>query len=179
MAVPPKDLPETYLPAFRATVTEAHAQSLMCAYNAVDRAPACANQHLLKDLLRDAWGFNGFVTSNCDAVGDIADGHKYAKDVEHAAVDAVRAGNDTSCGTEFDSLTQAVHDGLIQEAELDVAVKRGLMARFRLGMFDPFADVAYASIPFTELNSAAHAQLALQAARESMVLLRMKATFFP
>ncbi len=179
VAVSPKDLQETYLPAFRATVTEAHAESLMCAYNAVDGAPACANQHLLKDILRDAWGFNGFVTSDCGAIGDIADGHKYAKDYEHAAVDAVRAGTDTSCGTEFDSLTQAVRDGLIQEGELDVAVKRLFMARFRLGMFDPAADVSYTAIPFSEVNSAAHAQLALRAARESMVLLKNEGNVLP
>jgi beta-glucosidase len=177
--VSPKDLEETYLPAFRATVTEAHAQSLMCAYNAVDGAPACANQHLLKDILRDAWGFKGFVTSDCGAIGDIADGHKYARDLERAAVDAVRAGTDTSCGTEFDSLTQAVHDGLIQESELDKAVKRLFMARFRLGMFDSPADVAYARIPFSEVNSPAHAQLALQAARESIVLLKNAGNVLP
>jgi beta-glucosidase len=179
VAVSPKDLQETYLPAFRAAVTEAHAQSLMCAYNAVDGAPACANRHLLKDILRDAWGFNGFVTSDCGAVGDIADGHKYAKDIERAAVDAVRAGTDTSCGTEFDTLTQAVRDGLIQEGELDVAVKRLFMARFRLGMFDPNAGVGFANIPFSVVNSQAHAQLALQAARESMVLLKNEGNVLP
>ncbi len=177
--VSPKDLEETYLPAFRATVTEAHAQSLMCAYNAVDGAPACANQHLLHDILRGAWGFKGFVTSDCGAIADIAEGHKYAKDIEYAAVDAVRAGTDTSCGTEFDSLTQAVHDGLIREEELDVAVKRLFMARFRLGMFDPPSDVSYANIPFSEVNSAAHAELALKAARESMVLLKNAGNVLP
>jgi beta-glucosidase len=177
--VSPKDLEETYLPAFRATITEAHADSLMCAYNAVDGAPACANQHLLQDILRDSWGFKGFVTSDCGAVGDIADGHKYAKDLERAAVDAVRAGTDTSCGTEFDSLTQAVKDGLIEEAELDVAVKRLFLARFRLGMFDPPGAVSYDDIPFSEVNSSAHAQLALQAARESMVLLKNAGNVLP
>jgi len=177
--VSPKDLEETYLPAFRATITEAHAQSLMCAYNAVDGAPACANQHLLHDILRNAWGFNGFVTSDCGAVADIADGHKYAKDLERAAVDAVRAGTDTSCGTEFDSLTLAVHDGLIEEAELDTAVKRLFTARFRLGMFDAPASVSYNEIPFSEVNAPAHAHLALQAARESMVLLKNAGNLLP
>jgi beta-glucosidase len=177
--VSPKDLEETYLPAFRATVTEAHVQSLMCAYNAVDGAPACANRHLLGDILRGAWGFDGFVTSDCGAIGDIADGHKYAKDLEHASVDAVRAGTDTSCGTEYDSLTQAVHDGLIHESELDAAVKRLFRARFRLGMFDPVADVPDANIPFFKVNSAAHAELALQAARESMVLLKNAGNVLP
>jgi beta-glucosidase len=177
--VSPKDLEETYLPAFRATITEGHAQSLMCAYNAVDGAPACANQHLLGGILRGSWGFKGFVTSDCGAVADIADGHKYAKDLERAAVDAVRAGTDTSCGTEFDSLTQAVHDGLIEEGQLDVAVKRLFTARFRLGMFDPPASVSYDDIPFSEVDSPAHTQLALQAARESMVLLKNSGNILP
>jgi beta-glucosidase len=172
----PKDLEETYLPAFRATVTEAHAQSLMCAYNAVYGEPACANSFLLQDVARKAWGFNGFITSDCGAVADIAEGHKYAKDLERAAVDAVLAGTDTSCGTEFDTLTQAVHDVLIQESDLDTSVKRLFMARFRLGMFDPPSQVAYESLPFSEVDSPAHAQLALQAARESMVLLKNDGT---
>jgi beta-glucosidase len=172
----PRDLEETYLPAFRATITEAHAQSLMCAYNAVNGEPACANSFLLQGIARKAWGFNGFVTSDCGAVADIAEGHKYAKDLERAAVDALMAGTDTSCGTEFDTLTQAVHDGLIQKSDLDTAVKRLFMARFRLGMFDPPAQVAYESTPFTEVDSPAHAQLALQAARESMVLLKNDGT---
>jgi beta-glucosidase len=151
----------------------------MCAYNAVDGAPACANQHLLGGILRGSWGFKGFVTSDCGAVADIADGHKYAKDLERAAVDAVRAGTDTSCGTEFDSLTQAVHDGLIEEGQLDVAVKRLFTARFRLGMFDPPASVSYDDIPFSEVDSPAHTQLALQAARESMVLLKNSGNILP
>jgi len=168
----PHDLQETYLPAFRATVTEAHAQSVMCAYNAIDGAPACANTHLLKDILRGAWGFKGFITSDCWAITDIAEGHKYAKDWEHSSVDAVNAGTDTSCGTEFSALTNAVKDGLIPESELDTAVKRLFMARFRLGLFDPPSEVAYEQIPFREVDSAAHRELALKTAREAMVLLK-------
>jgi beta-glucosidase len=173
----PHDLQDTYLPAFRATVTEGHAQSVMCAYNSIDGAPACANTHLLGDILRGAWKFNGFVTSDCWAITDIAEGHKYASDWEHASVDAVKAGTDTSCGTEFSTLTKAVKDGLIQESELDSAVKRLFMARFRLGMFgadgsDPQAVVPYEQIPFSEVDSAAHRELALKTARESMVLLK-------
>ncbi len=168
----PHDLQDTYLPAFRATVTEAHAQSVMCAYNAIDGAPACANTHLLKDILRGAWGFKGFITSDCWAITDIAEGHKYAKDWEHASVDAVNAGTDTSCGTEFGALTKAVKDGLIPETELDTAVKRLFMARFRLGLFEPPSEVAYEQIPFREVDSAAHRELALKTAREAMVLLK-------
>jgi beta-glucosidase len=172
----PHDLEDTYLPAFRATVTEAHAQSVMCAYNAINGAPACANRHLLDDILRKAWKFDGFVTSDCAAITDVAEGHKFAKGLEQASVDSVRAGTDTSCGTEYAALTQAVKDGLIQEGELDKAVKRLFLARYRLGLFDPAKDVAYEHLPFGEVDSAAHAALALQTARESMVLLKNDGT---
>jgi beta-glucosidase len=177
--VSPHDLEDTYLPAFRATVTQAHAQSIMCAYNAVDGAPACANPQLLSKILRGEWGFDGFVTSDCGAIGDIAKGHQFTADVEHAAVAAVRAGTDTSCGTEFSTLTQAVKDGLIQEKQLDVAVQRLFRARFELGMFDPPADVAYANLPFSEVDSEPHRLLALQTAREAMVLLKNQDHILP
>jgi beta-glucosidase len=175
----PHDLEDTYLPAFRATITEAHAQSLMCAYNAVDGDPACANPHLLTDILRNEWKFNGFITSDCGAVSDVADGHKFAKDLEHAAVVSVRAGTDTSCGTEYSELTKAVKDGLIDEKELDVAVKRLFRARFQLGMFDPPSEVGYASVPYSQVDSAQHRELALKTARESMVLLKNEGGLLP
>ena len=170
--VSPHDLEDTYLPAFRATVKEAKAGSLMCAYNAIDGQPACANTYLLSDTLRKTWGFKGYVTSDCGAVGDIAEGHKFAPDVEHASVDAVRAGTDTSCGNEYASLTRAVHDGLIAEAEIDRSVKRLFTARFELGLFDSAAKVAYARIPFSEDDSVAHRELARRVAEKSMVLLK-------
>ena len=168
----PYDLADTYTPAFRATVMEGHAQSVMCAYNAVDGKPACVNTHLLQDLLRKDWHFNGFVTSDCWAITDIAVGHRYAPDMEHAAVEAVRAGTDTSCGSEFGTLTKAVKDGLIQEKELDAAVQRLFMGRFRAGMFDPPAQVPYERIAYAEVDSQEHAQLALETARKAMVLLK-------
>ncbi len=98
MDVSPHDLEDTYLPAFRAAVTEAHAQSVMCAYNAIDGAPACANTMLLQDHLRDAWHFDGYVVSDCAAVADVNTGHHYAPDMAHAAADAVKAGTDLECG---------------------------------------------------------------------------------
>jgi beta-glucosidase len=168
----PHDLEDTYLQAFRATITEAHAQSIMCAYNAVYGDPACANQRLLKDILRDEWKFNGFVTSDCAAITDVAEGHKFAADLEHASVVSVRAGTDTSCGTEYSALTLAVKHGLIDEKELDVSVKRLFRARFQLGMFDPPNNVPYASLPYSEVDSAPHRELALKTARESIVLLK-------
>jgi beta-glucosidase len=174
------DLEDTYLPAFRATITEGHAQSLMCAYNRVDGKPACANPELLTGILRKQWGFGGFITSDCGAIGDIAKGHAFTPDLEHAAVAAVRAGTDINCGQdEYDHLVQAVHDGLIQESEIDSAARRLFHARFELGMFDSPSQVAYARLPFTEVDSAKHRQLALQTARESMVLLKNENKILP
>ncbi|HTZ83739.1 MAG TPA: glycoside hydrolase family 3 C-terminal domain-containing protein [Candidatus Acidoferrales bacterium] len=176
--VSPHDLEDTYLPAFRATVTEAHAQSVMCAYNAIDGAPACANTMLLRDHLRDDWKFDGYVVSDCAAVADIFTGHHYAPDMPHAAAEAVKAGTDLECGFRegqaFPSLVEAVHRGLIKESEIDNAVRRLLRARFKLGMFDPPSSFAYGQIPMTEVNSPEHRQLSLRASRESIVLLKNK-----
>ncbi len=166
------DLEDTYLPAFRATITEAKAGSIMCAYNSVDGEPACANTMLLQERLRKDWGFNGYVTSDCAAVTDISVGHRYAPDLEHAAVAAVRAGTDTSCGKEYAVLVKAVQDGLISEKEIDHSVDRLFTARFELGLFDAPAKVKYAQIPFSEGDSPAHRQLALKTADKSMVLLK-------
>jgi beta-glucosidase len=168
----PHDLEDTYLPAFRATVTEAKAGSVMCAYNSIDGAPACANTMLLQDTLRKDWGFSGYITSDCAAITDIYDGHKFSPDLEHAAVAAVRAGTDTSCGKEYAVLVKAVHDGLISEKEIDTSVKRLFTARFELGLFDDPAKVKYAQIPFSEDDSPAHRQLALEVAGKSIVLLK-------
>ncbi len=172
----PHDLEDTYLPAFRAAVTEANAQSVMCAYNAIDGAPACANTMLLQDHLRNAWHFSGYVVSDCAAVADVNTGHHYAADMAHAAAAAVKAGTDLECGygegKAFPALAQAVQQKLITEAELDVALTRLFRARFKLGMFDPPSSYAYGRIPFSEVNSPEHRQLSLKAARESMVLLK-------
>ena len=174
--VSPHDLEDTYLPAFRATVTEAHAQSVMCAYNAIDGVPACANTMLLRDHLREAWHFDGYVVSDCAAVADINTGHHYAPDMAHAAAAAVKAGTDLECGfgegQAFPALAEAVQQHLLTEAELNTALHRLFRARFRLGMFDPPSSYAYGRIAFSEDNSPLHRQLALQAARESMVLLK-------
>ncbi len=166
------DLEDTYLPAFRATVTEAKAGSVMCAYNAVDGKPACANPFLLEDTLRETWGFKGYVTSDCAAITDVAVGHKFAPDMAHAAAISVKAGTDTSCGKEYAALVDAIHEGLITEKEIDESVTRLFRARFELGLFDPIADVKYAQIPFSETDSAAHRALALQVSEKSMVLLK-------
>ncbi len=168
----PHDLEDTYLPAFRATIEEGHADSVMCSYNAVDGTPACASKFLLQQTLRDTWKFRGYVTSDCGAVGDISGGHKFAPDNEHGAAVAVQAGTDTTCGDEYVDLVQAVHDGLIKENEIDTSLRRLFIARFRLGMFDPPSAVAFNQIPYSEDDSPQHQQLALRAARESIVLLK-------
>jgi beta-glucosidase len=174
--ISPHDLEDTYLPAFRAAITEAHAQSVMCAYNSIDDAPACANTMLLRGHLRDAWHFDGYVVSDCAAVADINTGHHYANDMAHAAAAAVRAGTDIECGygqgQAFPALVDAVHQNLISEAEIDTSLRRLFTARFRLGMFDPPSSYAYGRIGIDENNSAAHRQISLQAAREAMVLLK-------
>ena len=181
--VSPHDLEDTYLPAFRATITEAHAQSVMCAYNAIDGAPACANTMLLRDHLRDAWHFDGYVVSDCAAVADVNTGHHFSPDMAHAAAASVKAGTDLECGfgkgQAYPALVEAVHQNLITEAEIDTALRRLFTARFRLGMFDPASSYAYGRIPVSENNSAQHRQLSLQAARESMVLLKNQNGMLP
>ncbi len=174
--VSPHDLSDTYLPAFRDAITEAHAYSIMCAYNAVDGLPACASPMLLQDHLRTAWGFDGYVTSDCAAIADVATGHKVAPDFAHASAAAVKAGTDLECGyaknVAFMDLAAAVKQGLLSEAAVDTAVKRLFTARFRLGMFDPPNSFDYGRLPMNQVNSTQHRQLSLRAARESLVLLK-------
>jgi beta-glucosidase len=181
--VSPHDLEDTYLPAFRATVTEAHAQSVMCAYNSIDGAPACANTMLLRDRLRDAWHFDGYVVSDCAAVADVNTGHHYSPDMAHAAAASLKAGTDLECGfgqgQAFPALVEAVKQNLVTEEEINTALHRLFRARFRLGMFDPPSTYAYGRIPFTEDNSPEHRALSLKAARESMVLLKNESHALP
>ena len=177
--ISPHDLEDTYLPAFRELVTHAHVDSLMCAYNAVDGAPACANTMLLQQKLKRDWGFNGFVVSDCAAISDVSVGHKYAPDLEHAVAVSVKAGTDLSCGKEYAALVGAVRHHLIAESDIDAAVRRLFTARFRLGMFDPAASVPFNTIPFSQNDSPQHAQLSLEAARASMVLLKNEHEVLP
>jgi beta-glucosidase len=170
--VSPYDLYDTYLPAFQATVQKAHAQSVMGAYSSLYGVPANASDLLLKQNLRDKWGFDGYVVSDCGAIGDIFYNHHYAKSIEEAVADSVKAGCDLDCGGEYSALPSAVKQGLITEKEIDVSVKRLFTARMQLGMFDPPAQVAYAQIPASVIDSPAHRQLALMAAHESIVLLK-------
>lgn len=173
-----RDMQETYLPAFYATVVEGGAQSVMCAYNRTNGEPCCTSKPL-NDLLRKQWGFNGYIVSDCGAIDDIYLRHKYVKTEAEASALAVKAGTDLTCGREYRSLVQAVKDGLISEAEIDIAVKRLMSARFKLGMFDPPEMVSYARIPFSANASPAHRELSLKAARESIVLLKNQNNTLP
>ena len=167
-----KDLWETYLPHFEAAVREGGARSVMCAYNSVDGAPACASEMLLSEILRKQWGFQGYVVSDCGAVGDIYLNHKFASNAASGVAKAVQAGTDLNCGVEYKNLSSAVQSGLLPESEIDRALRRLLRARFQLGMFDPPAMVRYAQIPYSENDSPAHHELALETARKAIVLLK-------
>ena len=173
--VSPRDLEETYLPAFRSTVVDGHVKSVMCAYNAIDGAAACTNTMLLKDHLRDAWGFKGFVVSDCGAIVDVANGHHNAPDVLHASALSIKAGTDLSCSIwspGFNTLADAVRQGLVSEALVTAAAERLYTARMQLGFFDPPGDSALDRIPFSTVGSEQHRKAALKAAEESMVLLQ-------
>ncbi len=173
-----RDLHQTYLPAFKALVQEGGVVSVMGAYNRLDGEACCASPRLLIDILRNKWGFGGpdgldaYVVSDCGAILDIYAHHKLVETAEEAAALAVRNGCDLNCGGVYPALRGAVEQGLITEVEIDRAVARLFTARFRLGMFDPPERVPFAQIPFTVVNSPEHKALALQAARESIVLLK-------
>ena len=173
------DLVNTYLAAFRATVTEGKADSIMCVYNSVDGVPGCASTDLLQKRLREQWGFQGYVVSDCGAVGDIYWNHKYTSTSGAAAVAAVKAGTDLTCGNEYRTLVDEVKAGNITEAEIDRSLERLLVARFRLGMLDPPERVPFSKIPISENDSSEHRQLARNAGREAIVLLKNRGGFLP
>ena len=175
------DMEDTYLAAFRAAIVEGKAGSIMCAYNRVNGEPACANTFLLKDQLRGAWHFQGYVVSDCDAVSDIFTGHHFTRSPAEAGAVSMKAGMDNECADFFTKATgtsdyvkfiDAVKQGILPEKDMDAALRRLFIARFKLGMFDPPSMVPYANTPASEIDSAAHRQLALRAAREAMVLLK-------
>lgn len=176
--VTPHDLEDTYLPAFRAAIVEARAGSIMCAYNRVDGQPACANEPLLQQRLRGAWGFKGYVVSDCDAVKDIAEGHKYAPDAAAAVAAALKAGVDNECNTAAWSAAAALRQryqdardrGLISDADIDRALVRLFSARLRSGALGGL--VPRAPVPASALGAPSHRALALKSAIESLVLLK-------
>jgi beta-glucosidase len=175
------DMEDTYLPAFRALVTEGKVESVMCAYNRVNGQPACANDFLLKDRLRDAWGFKGHLVSDCDAVADIERGHHYTRTLAEAAAVSMKLGVDNDCTeygrlpgptSDYDRYREAMQQGLLPESVVDQSLRRLFTVRMRLGLFDPPSMVPYNAIPDSVLNSDAHRALALKLARETMVLLK-------
>src|SRR5213592_1351849 len=167
-----RDLRESYLPHFEAGIREGGAYSLMCAYNRVLGSPACGSSLLLKDILRDEWGFSGYVVSDCGAINDIYERHKVVPTAAAGSALAVKAGTDLECGHVYANLVDAVRQGLITEQAIDTAVKRLFLARFQLGTFDPPERVRWAQIPISVLDQPAHRALARQVARESIVLLK-------
>jgi beta-glucosidase len=171
-----RDLHETYLPAFEACVREGHAAAVMSAYNAVNGVPAPANHRLLTEILRDEWGFQGAVVGDVDNVGCIWRSHHYAKDAAEASALAIRAGNDLCSGITYQALPESLKRGLLTEADLNQALHRLYRLRFRLGQFDPPQRVPFTKIPFSELDSPEHEQLALEASRQSLVLLKNDGT---
>jgi len=169
---PERDFYETYLPQFEMAVREGHVGGVMGAYNSVFGSPANANPLLLRDILRERWGFDGYIVSDCGAIGDIYLHHKFVTTPEQAAAVAVKAGCDICCGNEYDPLVNAVKQGLITEKQIDVAVGYALRSRFQLGLFDPPDRVPFSKITMAQNDTPENAALALRAARESIVLLK-------
>jgi beta-glucosidase len=174
-----RDLRETYLPAFEACVREGKAASVMGAYNRLNGEPCCASPTLLEQILRQEWAFDGYVVSDCEAIRDIYEHHRVVETPEEAAALAVKHGCELNCGTVYPALLEAVEQGLISEDIIDRAVQRLFTARFQLGMFDPPDQVPYAQFPYEIINSPDHRALALEAARESIVLLKNQGNLLP
>ncbi|HME59196.1 MAG TPA: glycoside hydrolase family 3 N-terminal domain-containing protein, partial [Terracidiphilus sp.] len=172
---------DTYLPAFRAAVTEGHAGSVMCSYNSINGEPACANHFLLEDQLRGKWGFKGYVVSDCDAVRNVYNGHHFKPTQPEASAISLQRGMDNECidanmkvndDHDYRPYLDAVHQGFLKESEIDVALIRLFTARIKLGMFDPPEMVPYSKIDEKLLDCAEHRAMARKLANESMVLLK-------
>jgi len=173
----PKDLNETYLPAFEALV-DAGVEIVMCAYNRTNGEPCCASETLLRDTLRKDWGFGGHVVSDCGAVSDLHEGHGVTKDAAESAAATLLAGTDLAC-TDYSPLKDALARGLVTEADVDRALTRVLRTRFRLGLFDPDDQVPWAAIPESVIGSEEHRDLAREAAAKSLVLLKNEGGLLP
>ncbi|SMO39887.1 xylan 1,4-beta-xylosidase [Gracilimonas mengyeensis] len=180
--VDPRELYETYLPAFKALVEDANVRQVMCAYNRLDDNPLCGSERMLEEILREAWDFEYLVVADCGAVHDFYTTHDVSTDPVHAAARAVRAGTDLECDWEnytYKTLPEAVNRHLIREQDVDQALKRVLVGRFDLGDFDDDSMVKWAQIPPSILNNAEHRALALEMARKSMTLLQNKNDVLP
>lgn len=180
--VNPRELYETYLPAFKALVQDAGVRQVMCAYQRLDDEPCCGNTRLLQRILRDEWGYKYMVVSDCGAISDFFTSHKVSSDAVHAASKAVLSGTDVECdwaNYPFKTLPDAVKRGLIKEDDINKSVMRLLIGRFDLGDFDNDSLVEWTRIPTSVLNNKAHQQLSLDMARETMTLLQNKNSILP
>lgn len=179
--ISPRDLWETYLPAFKSLVQDGDVCEVMCAYQRIDGEPCCGNTRYLKQILREEWGFEGLVVSDCSAISDfhVKGRHGVAGSEHEASAMAVRAGTDVECGKNYKSLPEAVEAGEITEAEIDQSVRRLLEARFEVGDFDGESVVPFKTIPMSVVNCKEHRELALQMARETIVLLQNKKDLLP
>lgn len=168
------DLYDTYLPAFETSVREADVASIMCAYNSLNGKPCCGNDPLLTSILRDDWHFNGYVVSDCGAIANIyrQKDHHIVDTAEQAAAMGITSGTDLNCGKTYSHLKKALQQGLITEKDINLSLHRVFLSRFKLGMFDPENEVPYNRIPLSVVNSEKHKQLAMQMARESIILLK-------
>ena len=180
-----RDLWETYLPAFEKLVKDANVQEVMCAYNRLDGEPCCGNKTLLNDILRNEWGYKGMIVSDCGAISDfwvkdsVTKRHETHSDKMSASVDAIRSGTDLECGGDYSSLVNAVKQGKILEQEIDVSLKRVLLGRFKLGMFDDPKKNPWSNISSNIVGSLNHRQKALEMARKSIVLLKNSNKILP
>ncbi len=176
----PQDFLNTYSPHFEKVVKEAGVYSIMCAYNSYEGQPCCGNKDL-SGLLRNDWGFEGYIVSDCWAIRDFYDkgAHEISADAMEASAVAVKAGTDLNCGNSYPALVEAVKSGLIKEAELDVSLERLMVARLKLGLFAPEGTVKYENIPYDVVDSEKHRLAALETARKSMVLLKNENNILP
>ena len=178
--LPERDLWETYLPAFKALVQEGKVAEVMCAYQRIDGQPCCSQTRYEQQILRNEWGFDGLITSDCGAIRDfLPRWHNTAKDQAEASAQAVLAGTDVECGSEYKNLPEAVRRGDIKETDLDHSLRRLLIARFELGDFDSDDLNPWTKIPESIIACDAHKQLALDMARKSLVLLQNRQNVLP
>ncbi|MHB8063976.1 MAG: glycoside hydrolase family 3 C-terminal domain-containing protein, partial [Ruminiclostridium sp.] len=174
-----KDMYETYLPAFKKLVKDAKVEAVMGAYNRTNGEPCCGSKTLLKDILRDEWGFKGHITSDCWAIKDFHEHHMVTKTAPESVALAVNNGCDVNCGNMYLNLLIAYNEGLIDEAKIDESVSRLMMTRMKLGMFDSDENVPYTSIPYDIVDCKEHTALSLEAAKDSIVLLKNENNFLP
>ncbi|MFC0875340.1 glycoside hydrolase family 3 N-terminal domain-containing protein [Saccharicrinis sp. FJH2] len=173
-----KDLYETYLPAFKMCV-DAGVEAVMCAYNRTNHLPCCGSNPLLVDILRNQWGFNGHIVSDCGAIANFHRTHHVTETAEQSAAMAIKSGVDINCGSTYHALVKAVNDGLISEIDINNRLREVLRTRFELGLFDPPADNPYTKIPVSVINSQENRALAREAALKSVVLLQNKNNTLP